>query len=267
MTRPGAVEDPLVLSSAEFDVVCAAEGVAERRHRVLDVPSPGTTRAERAHLVARTWRDLGSRGLADPGRERAAPDLADLLAVFDRPQRSVDVRIWADRPIRAHAAASGAGALAIVDADVVELHPIRPGSLVGAAVSVAGEMPAGPGRSVSLPNEQLREAGRLAGPDDPQEFGYELRALGVPPDDAVDVANMVSGMGMRGQFGAQVAGRNDGRAERADAVVGFHDTAAGRYLHVLRGSRDGRGWSTVVPADNARIAEYVGDLVDGLDRA
>lgn len=265
MRRAGAVDEPVVLSGVEFDVVCAAEGLTERRHSVLDVPSPGMTRTERAHLVARTWQDLRSRGLAEPGRDRAAPELADLLTVFDRPQRSIDVRIWADRPIRSQAGFRSSGALAIVDADVVELHPIRPGVLVGAAVSVAGEMPAGPGRSVSLLNEHLREAGRLAGPDDPQEFGYELRALGVPPDDAVDVANMVSGMGMRGQFGAQVADR-DGRAERAGAVVGFHDTAAGRYLHVLRGSGDNR-WSTVVPADNARIAQHVTDLVDGLSRS
>lgn len=267
MTRPGAVDDPVVLSSAEFDVVCAAEGLTDRRHPVLDVPSPGMTRAERAHLVAQTWRDLRSRGLADPARDRAAPDLADLLAVVERPQCSIDVRIWADRPIRAQAGVSGAAVLAIVDADVVELHPVRPGVLVDAAVSVAGQVPAGPGRSVSLLNEHLREAGRVAGSDDPQEFGYELRALGVTADDAVDVANMVSGMGMRGQFGAQTAIERGGRAERAGAVVGFHDTAAGRYLHVLRGSPDSRAWSTVVPADNARIAQYVGDLVDGVGRS
>ncbi|MBE9374402.1 ESX secretion-associated protein EspG [Saccharopolyspora sp. HNM0983] len=255
-----------MLSSAEFDVVCAAEGRTDRRALVLDVPSPGTTGAERAHLVAQVWSELRARGLAEPGRDRAAPDLADLLAALDRPHRSVDVRIWADRPIRAQAAAGAAAVLAIVDTDLVELHPIRPGGLVEAAVSVAGDAAAGAGRSVSLPNEHLREAGRLVGPDDPQELGYELRALGVAPDDAVDVANMVSGMGMRGQFGAQMADRRGGRAERARGVVGFHDTPGGRYLHVLRGAADRREWSTVAPADNARIAEYVIELFDVLDR-
>ncbi|GAA4855909.1 ESX secretion-associated protein EspG [Saccharopolyspora cebuensis] len=261
--RPGAEADPVMLSAAEFDVVCEAEKLTEHRHVVLEVPSPGASRAERDRLVAEVWAGLRGRRLAETGRDRVDVDFGDLLALLDRPQRSVDVRIWADRRIRALAAGSGeAGVLAVVDGDVVELTALRGGALAEAAVSVAGDVPAGRGRSVSLPNDVLREAGRLAGTDDPHLFSDELRALGVPGDDAVDVSHMTAGMGVRGQFGAESRPRRGGRADRAERVVAFHDTPSGRYLHVVRPSGDGRRWSTIAPADGNRIAEYVRDLLD-----
>ncbi|MDA3643476.1 ESX secretion-associated protein EspG [Saccharopolyspora indica] len=259
--RPGAEADPIVLSTLEFDVVCEAEKLTEHRHIVLDVPSPGTTYTERAELVSEAWASLRAKRLAEAARDRLDVDFADLVGLLDRPQRSVDVRIWADRSIRALASANGsAGLLTIVDADVVELTAIRGGSLAEAAVSVAGNMPAGPGRAVSLPNDVLRKASDYAGPNNPLEFSDELRMLGIPPDDAADVAHMANGMGIRGQFGVE-ASRNRGRPERANRVVAFHDTDHGRYLHVVRSSGDGRRWSTIAPADNARIAEYTRELL------
>lgn len=260
--RPGADGEPLVLSTLEFDVVCEAEKLTSRRHVVLDVPSPGVTYSERAELVARSWEDLRARGLAEARQDRIDVELGDLLALLDRPQRSVDVRIWADRPIRALAAASGnAGLLTIVDDDVVELTPIRGSSLAAAAVSVAGYGPPGEGRPVSLPNDVLREASDIAGQHDPHLFVDELRLLGVTADDAAVVARMADGMGMRGQFGAQSTAARGVRPNRADRVVGFHDTPSGRYLHVVRRSGDGRRWSTITPADNDRIAGYVDELL------
>ncbi|MFI0468114.1 ESX secretion-associated protein EspG [Saccharopolyspora sp. 5N102] len=260
--RPGAEADPIVLSALEFDVVCEAEKLTERRHIILNVPSPGATYSERAQLVADVWAGLRERRLAEPHRDRVDVDLADLLGLLDRPQRSIDVRIWADRSIRALASANGGtGLLTIVDGDIVELTPIRASSLVEAAVSVAGDMPPGPGRAVSLPNEVLREASDYAGPNNPLLLTDELRALGIAPDDAADVANMADGMGIRGQFGVEVCPNRGGRPERANRVVAFHDTDKGRYSHVVRPSGDGRRWSTIAPADNARIAEYARELL------
>ncbi|GAA4828922.1 ESX secretion-associated protein EspG [Saccharopolyspora rosea] len=264
--RPGAEADPVTLSVAEFDVLCEAANLADRRHIVLDVPSPGATFTERARIVADVWAGLRARHLAEPGGDRVDAELGDLLALLDRPRRSIDVRIWADRPIRALAAtADGEGALlSIVDGDAVELTPVRASSLAEAAVSVAGDVAAGPGRAVSLPNEVLREASDAAGPNDPHGFVDELRELGVPADDAAEVVRMSDGMGVRGQFGAEFRPQRGGHADRAPRVVGFHDTPAGRYLHVVRTSGDGRRWSTLAPADNQRIAEYVRELLTEL---
>ena len=259
--RPGAEADPIYLSALEFDVVCEAAKLTDRRHIVLDVPSPGATHTERARLVAGSWDELRRRGLAEAGRDRLDVEFADLLALLDRPERGIDLRIWADRPIRALACASaGAGVLVIVDGDVVEISPIRGGSVAEAAVSVAGETAPGPGRAVSLPNDLLQEAAKATGTADRLALTDELRALGIPHDDAADVANMSAGMTVRGQLGAQ-ASPGRGKPERAGRVVAFHDTDRGRYLHVVRHTGDGRGWSTIAPADNARLAEYARELL------
>lgn len=260
--RPGAEADPVVLSTVEFDVLCEAENLTEHRHIVLDVPSPGATHSERAELVAAVWTDLRARRIAEATRDRVEAEVGDLLVLLNRPQRSIDVRIWADRSIRALACANGkTGLLAIVDGDIVELTPIRGGALAEAAVSVAGEGPPGEGRSVSVPNDALREASDYAGANNPQAFIDELRALGVGFDDASEVARMADGMGMRGQFGSESTSGHDSRPERTGRVVAFHDNPSGRYLHVVRPSGDGRLWSTIAPADNARVAEYVRELL------
>ncbi|GAA2357076.1 ESX secretion-associated protein EspG [Saccharopolyspora halophila] len=259
--RPGAEADPIYLSALEFDVACESERLTDRRHIVLDVPSPGATYAERARLVAGVWDELRQRGLAETGRDRLDVEFADVLALLDRPQRGIDLRIWADRSIRALACASAdAGVLVIVDGDVVEITPIRSGALADAAVSVAGDTPPGPGRAVSLPNDTLRQAASIAGTTDRLAFTDELRAAGIPHSDAADVAAMSAGMTVRGQLGAE-ANPDRGRPERAERVVAFHDTEQGRYLHVVRHTGDGRGWSTIAPASNARLAEYAGDLL------
>lgn len=262
--RPDTVLDKVVLSTMEFDVVCEAEELADRRHIVLDVPSPGATYTERAELVADVWMRLRSRKLADPHRDRVEVEFGDLLALLDRPQRSIDVRVWAaGRMIRALAAVGGGiGLLTIVDGDTVTMSPLPAGSLPNAAVSVAGAANAGEGRSVTLPNDVLRDASDAAGPNDQQALIDELRGRGIGQGEASSVARMAEGMGTRGQFGAESASGRSAKPARAGRVVGFHDTPSGRYLHVVRPSADGRKWSTIVPADNQRIAEYVGELLD-----
>lgn len=256
--QPGV---PIVLSTVEFDVLCDAEGITGSRHIVLDVPSPGATHTERAGIVADTWSSLRAKKLAEPQRDHVIDEVGDLLELLNRPQCSIDVRIWADRPIRALASANGSnGLLTIVDGDIVELTPVRAGALADAAVSVAGAGPAGEGRAVSLPHAALREASDYAGPDNRQVFIDELRALGVGFDDATVAASMADGIGMRGQFGAERTARG-AETERAGRVIGFHDTPSGRYLHVVNPSADGRQWSTIAPADNARIAAYVDELL------
>ncbi|MCP2166177.1 ESX secretion-associated protein EspG [Goodfellowiella coeruleoviolacea] len=254
MTSTGSV----VLSTLEFDVVWESERLPNR-HVALDVPSPGITHTERAALVGGAWESLEGRGLARSGR--VVPELADRLAVLAHPAVSVDCWVWADRKISALAGAAGNDAmLAVVDRDEVWLIDTRASALAEAAVSVAGDMPAGGGRSVSLPTDELQQAAAEVG-DDPELLITALARRGVPLSEAQTLAGMVSGMGTKGQFGAQRAGRQ-GPPERADRVIAFHDTPAGRYLHQIRPSTDGRRWSTITPADNQRLASCVWELLD-----
>ncbi|KAA2260099.1 ESX secretion-associated protein EspG [Solihabitans fulvus] len=254
MTSSGSV----VLSTVEFDVVWEAERFPHR-HVALDVPSPGVTHTERAEIVSGVWDSLEQRGLAERGR--VVPELADSLALLANPQQSVDIWVWTDRNIRGFASAAGEAALlAVVDGGEVWLIGAHGTSLAESAVSVAGDMPAGFGRSVSLPNEFLHGAAAEAG-DDAERLITALERRGVGLGDAQELAAMVNGISIRGQFGAERAGRG-GSASRADRVVAFHDTPSGRYLHLVRPSTDGRLWSTIAPADNARLAGCVWELLD-----
>ncbi len=248
----------VVLSALEFDVVWESLRLPAR-HVVLDVPSPGVTRNQRAGLVATAWAGLAERGLAENGRVHA--ELADRLAVLAYPERSVDAWIWTDREIRGLAAQVGREAmLAVVDRGEVWLIPARDSSLAEAAVSMAGECPPGRGRSTSVPLDALRAADRAAG-GDPQSLVVELTELDVPLGKAQIMARMFAGLVGRGQFGAQ---RTDARrgTHRAERVVAFHDTGTGRYLYLTRPSPDGRVWATVTPADNRALAAAVWELLD-----
>ena len=79
--RPGAEADSIYLSALEFDVLCEAAGFEDRRHIILDVPSPGTTYTERADLVAQAWESLRHKRLAEAKRDRVEVELADLLGL------------------------------------------------------------------------------------------------------------------------------------------------------------------------------------------
>ncbi|MQA12587.1 MAG: ESX secretion-associated protein EspG [Pseudonocardiaceae bacterium] len=248
----------MVLSALEFDVLWESEGLPSR-HVALDVPSQGITHTERAKFVAQAWESLAERGLLRRGR--VLPELADRLSVLARPKISIDTWVWVDREIKALAAATGSEAeLGVVDGDEVWLIPAREGSLAEAAVSVAGELSAGVGRSVSLPLDVLREADAAAG-GDPHRLVTELEGRGLPLTDAQELAGMLAGTETRGQFGVERAARDQG-VHRANRVVAFHDTDAGRYLYLVRRNESGRQWATVTPADNRLLASRVWELLD-----
>jgi hypothetical protein len=252
------VSGTVVLSTLEFDVAWEGERLA-RRNVALDVPSPGITHTERAVLVDQAWHSLASRGLAE--NRRLTPELADAFSLLANPQMSIDLWIWVDRrKIKGLAAAAGdAGMLAVVDGDEVWLIESRASALAEAAVSVAGDMPAGQGRSISLPNDLLRTASDEAGRD-AEKLVLALERHGLPLHEAQELAGMCDGMSTRGQFGVERAQRG-GPPVRAGRVVAWHDTPSGRYLHQVRPSSDGRSWSTITPIDNARLAGCVWELL------
>jgi hypothetical protein len=248
----------VVLSTLEFDVLWERERLP-RKHEALGVPSPGETHTERAQLVAEALDGLKHRGLSDG--ERATPELADQLSLLAHPQVAIDSWVFTDHRISALAVLSGNTALlAAIDGPEVWLIPARETGLAEAAVSVAGEMPPGPGHSVSVPTDALMAADKDAKGDE-RELVAALTRRGIAGSDAKTLAGMVGGMSLRGQFGATRQQR-DQRVVRADRVVAFHDTERGRYVYLAKPNNDGRMWSTITPADNQRLATCVTELLD-----
>lgn len=251
------VDGSIVLSHVEFDLLWEAEGLPPR-HAALDVPSPGRTHTERARLETRAWQSLAERGLAR--RQQVHVEIADMLHLLARPQVAVDVWVWTDRRISGLAGSIGNRALlGVLDGEEVWLIPVRGPVLAESAVSVAGDAWPGVGHSVSLPHHVVRDADAEAG-GDPAVFVNALGDRGVAMPEAQELGGMMSGIVMRGQFGAQRR-QPDGRVRRADRVVAFHDTAAGRYLLQTRAGGNDRDWATITPAGNELLAERVWELL------
>ncbi len=243
----------VVLSTLEFDVLWESEQLPAR-HVALDVPSPGRTHSERADLVRTAFDALGQRGLAKNGR--AVPELADWLNLLAYPQCSIDSWVWTDHEISSLAVTGGGtGLLAVVEPAEVWLIPARDTAIADAAVSVAGVQPPGRGYSVSVATDLLRAADARSHGSIP-ELASALKESGVPVSDANTLATMLTGMGTRGQFGAERGQR------RATRVVAFHDTPDGRYAYLARPNNAGRSWSTITPADNTMLASFVRELLD-----
>ena len=248
----------VVLSTLEFDVLWTSEQLPAR-HVALNVPSPGRTHTERAVLVKSAFEALELRGLAKSNR--AVPELADWLALLAYPQCSIDSWVWTDHQISSLAVTgSGTGLLAVVEPSEVWLIPARDTAIAEAAVSIAGITPAGRGVSISVATELLIAADARAH-GSTSELAGALKESGVPAGDANTLAAMLSGMGTRGQFGAERRQR-DQQVRRADRVVAFHDTPDGRYGYLARPNASGQSWSTITPADNTMLAGWVRELLD-----
>ncbi|MFC5290438.1 ESX secretion-associated protein EspG [Actinokineospora guangxiensis] len=239
------------LSAVEFDVLGERLGV-EEFPVVLRVPSPGRSTAERAALVRAAWDGLARRGLAD--HPEIDPGLAGMLAVLARPESAVDVRVWGGRETRALAAlAGGTAVLAVLTEGALRLREID-GGLARHAVSVAPPVPAGSGRSVTLPTADLAAAAPAG------DLAAALAARGVRGDDARGLGEMIGPLAARGQFGCAHRDRY-GRRRRTGRTVSFFDTADGRYVQLVSVNADGVSWTTIAPADRRAMLAHVEELV------
>ncbi|SHH07407.1 ESX secretion-associated protein EspG [Streptoalloteichus hindustanus] len=228
---------------------------------VLHVAPRGYPEVERQRVLTEAYDEMRAAGLFD-GRGYDL-DFVAAMAVLARPRRSVDARLWLGAEVRALAAAStGRAVLAVLVSDHVRVHPVDPANLAVSVVRLLPPRPAGPGRSVSLPADVLEEAAAQAGAS-VASLRTALCDLGAHPADAHHIARMSADACHGGQFGATVVD-GLGRWGRADHVVGFHDTPAGRYLMERHRAVDGRWWITIAPADANRLVGQVERLLNGI---
>jgi len=249
--------EPIVLSALEFDVLWEHLRLGQLP-LVVKVPSPGKTTQERALLEEQAWSALEERGLGRP--VELNPEIEDLLPVLAVPEREVDARAYAGRNLRVLAAARGElAAVAVLSDDEVTL---RRASVTGLAAAVLATLPAaaaGAGRSVAVPTEEFEKAAH--GAQGTQEgFLKSLLEHGVRLEDAQALAEMIKDIAAMGNFGAAARDKL-GRRRRADRVVSFFDTEAGRYVQIRRPSQDGTLWTTISPADPRNLAHQVEELL------
>lgn len=258
MTRP----DSFTLSRLEFDVVWEhlRLGPFPTVYRML---GHGRTYDERARLVDEAWASLQAKGLGGP----MSPDplLAELLGVLAQPEREVDARMGhRGHEVRALAGvASERAALGVLDADSFWFAEITPGGLSRAVVGLLPDHTPGAGHSVTLSSASFQAACEASG-GTVTGLRAALVERGMRPDDADQLADALDGPFGGGQFGAALRDRW-GKRHRAGHVVGFVDTASGRYLMESKPSLGGaEQWTTIAPADLPRLTARIDRLLTDL---
>jgi ESX secretion-associated protein EspG len=251
----------LELSLAAFDVLW----VDLRLGRVpfpLQVRSHGDTNDDRVRIRAAVYADLGRRGLARD--KRPADTLVEDLRLLADPTTTVDLVALFDmadaEPVKALAATRGRhGILAVQGKLMLRLTRMRDIPTIGALVDLLPATRAGVGNSVTQPAAALRvdpDRERRAQP------GGVLRkvAPAVTADAKLRAIAAVMEKPVRraGQLGVT---RTDdsGRRHRLPGIAWF-DTDEGRYATTTTQGRDGEDWVTLWPADNARLAQRLGEL-------
>ncbi|WP_133908455.1 ESX secretion-associated protein EspG [Actinophytocola oryzae] len=249
---------PITVSALEFDVLWEHLRLGDMP-LVVKVPSPGKTHEERALLEARVWADLEERGLGRP--VEVDPDIEEILGILARPAREVDARVHVGRQVRVLGAITGeAAAVAELSEDTVTLRRASVPSMPAAVLAALPPVPAGPGRSVTLPTADFEHAAQNAGRTR-EGFGEALLATGLRADDAEALVEMIKDVAHTGNFGA-AARDHLGRRRRGERVVSFFDTEDGRYVQVRRPADDGSMWTTISPADLRKLTHHVTELLD-----
>lgn len=254
----------VTLTSEQYDICWADLNLGEHVYP-LRILSHGQTYEERAHLRRRVYQQLGARGLARG--ERLEPELHDALTLLARAPVWVDMH-WLSEPgqtemDRAVAARSGEhGLFARLDAAGLRLMPRRGSSLLLVLIDQLPATAPAPGQSITLPRTALapsqpaeREGVYDTSPTTPGRFRHQVRTL----------ETVLAKPRLRG--GQMVANARDrtGKRHRSRPTEWF-DTEAGRWTARLQPTADGGEYLTVAPADSARIATQVAEILNRLMR-
>lgn len=233
------------VSASAFDILWHDLG-HDRVPSPLEVRSVGVTGAERAEIRRAVHANLAERGLFDGGRLDSALEsrLATLAAAEVYVECESLPELDAETPFRAVAAAGGRrGVLAAQPSRTIGLSGIRDTEIFTAVVDLLPPLEPGPGYGVSLPADALGGDGGSRAAARQLE---EVRAIQSRP---------VLGAG---QFTVRV--REGGRPRRVGGVSWFR-TDQGAYLGTVEPGRGGAPWVNVAPADSARLAARLADLV------
>ncbi|GAA3556766.1 ESX secretion-associated protein EspG [Amycolatopsis ultiminotia] len=241
----------------------------------LRIRSHGDTQDERVSLRHRVDAELSARGLRD-SRGRAEPQLDDWLTLLARAPMSIDglhIPQFEAHPIALLAAGDErTGVLAIQDADGIWLRETPPDGLVSTVVSLLPAGNRGTEASVTLPLEEAQHTRPIrvpvaAGGGEPEDKGRRPRRQSLSERATVDPRETYGLIAGQPRLrGGQLAAnsRTSLGARQRSRVLGWFDTATGRYLSLSRPGTDGREWVTVAPADPKTLRTRLGEMVSSV---
>jgi ESX secretion-associated protein EspG len=216
---------------------------------------PEQQRAELDEVMAGLLR----RGLVD-SRGEIDETLAGRLRILDQARCVVDVVAHIAGPVNAVLAAGERRAVLIIQSgQQVAVSLARPTRVGEQAARLLPDVPAGYGRSISTPTETLQKAAAEAG-GDTRSLETALQRHGVRRDSAHMIAVMNQAPVHTAQFGVTI--NDNGRRHRGEHVIGWWRNESGGYLNQEHTSASGEPWTTVAPADPARMAGQIDKLID-----
>jgi ESX secretion-associated protein EspG len=261
------------LTPAQYDIVWNDLRLGEQPYPVA-VRSQGRTMEERALIRNRVYGELTARRLAEG--PRLDPGLADALALLAGAPTSVDMIWLPERDAKAMrnalvVASGDHGLLAELTTDGLRLHALRASGIVAALLALLPSVPAASGPSITVPIEALvpaaaqAPAAGTASAAAPQDSIYapEPRSAGRATSQLRSLEALFATPRLRGgQLGANVRDRRGGRSR--SRPLEWFDTQDGRYMAQTSTGVDGPQHLLVTPADNARIAHRVHDMLAAL---
>lgn len=263
-----------------FDFLWEALGVGELPYP-LHVSSHGQTEHERAVLRRQVHEQLQARGIRDE-HGQLEPRIEYSLGLLARHTMSIDALHIPDfeaPPVTVLAASDGhAGVLAIQNTKGTWVRPAFVEGLASAVVELLPPGQRGTEASITLPLEDAMaikpagapvSAGARGGAADTGKTGRRQHrpraALSERPANPAETYARLAGQPRLrgGQLAANSRSFMGGR--QRSPVLGWFDTATGRYLSLSRPGRDSREWVTVSPADAKTLRTRLGEMLSEVD--
>jgi hypothetical protein len=222
----------------------------------LDVPSPGESVDERARHVEMVLADLARRGLVQGAG--LAVDLADALDLLVSGEIVIDGRLALGRPLDLVGVVHNDRAVLAVQAgDTVQVSLVHDRDLVQSIVALLPAARRLTGNSMTIPYEAFTRAlTTFVDTGDSFEFEQILAQAGVRGQDVQMLAGLAQAGSVAAQFGvARRTPTTDVYRERQ--VWTWYAAEAGGVL-LSHDSNDSPTWTTLTPADPARLGQYLG---------
>lgn len=259
----------VTLSLDTLATVWQRENLGELHNVLVDVPVWRDDDAARGALNDATG-ELAQRGLL-AGRD-LHPDLRSALELLARP--GSEYYGWisykeADKDVNIAVlvAAIGNEAILVVrDGQTVHLGPSRAEGMAETLLGHLPSVPAARGRSVNLPEAELRQlvADRMhAAPGASKPLPAEAFDIFPRASMAEDARDLVTAMDQPRTGGGElyVAGRvRSGERRRCDNPVVYVDTLHGRWMTQLSSGRPGERWIVSAPASRQLLMSKLNEM-------
>lgn len=259
----------VTLSLDTLATVWQRENLGDLHNTLVDVPSWRDETAEREALGSATT-ELTQRGLL-VGRD-LHPDLRAALNLLARP--SMEYYGWIayteeDRQVNIAVlvAATGQDAMLVVrDGHRVHIGPTRSEGMAETLVGHLPQVPAARGRSVNLPENEVRQlvADRMqAAPGASKPLPAEAYDIFGKPSMAEDAHDLITAMDQPRTGGGElyVAARvRTGERRRCENPMVYVDTQQGRWMTQLTSGRPGERWIVSAPASRQLLLSKLNEM-------